>query len=366
MSYWPSSTLLTTALDDGATDAPADARAQLLAAINRLNAIATTSPPGFTRNLIINGCGDVSQRNGGSASVFAAGASGYGGVDRFYVANGLASGTITQGRATYGTAYLGMLPNAIQHTANIAGVGIGGSAFYSGITQRMEGTHTWHLAGKQVTVSFVFRASVVGTYCCSLNIGSTENISCVKTFTVTAANTPTAVTLTFPAIASLMSNADVMGVTIHIGALNTSTYQAGWVDTWLSGKFYTASGATNWGATNGAVIDVTMLQVEEGPFASPYQFRSLHDELMLCRRYWQSVTSLISAYAGAAGQELGDCVSIAPPVRTISNITKTASSTVNCASTGYSTSNGTARGYATAAAAGIVSATVRLDIDAEL
>jgi hypothetical protein len=181
-------------------------------------------------------------------------------------------------------------------------------------------------------VSFLFRSSVAGTFSCSLNLGTSETISCVKTFTVAAANTPTPITLTFPAITASITNGTQLSMGVHIGALNTGTFQTSSLNVWQSGStFYCASGATNWASLAGATIDVTMLQIEEGPYPSPYQFRSYQDEFAECQRYYRksspvgtaAVTTNSSGLVYASTNSTGIFsvnLSFSPPMRTVPTI----------------------------------------------
>ena len=51
-----------------------------------------------------------------------------------------------------------------------------------------------------------------------------------------------------------------------------------------------AASATTWYTTNDATFEITGLQLEVGPQATPFEFCSYDDELSRCYRYYQKIT----------------------------------------------------------------------------
>ena len=260
------------------------------------------------KNRIINGACNKAQR---AALVCSTGVSGYGGPDRFMAVNGNSAGgsfTQSQGSLTYNSKTL----NTVLQTVNTVVSSLTGTNWWSGIYQIIEGLNCYDLLGQTITISFLYQTNVSGTYSIALLDGTSSN-SYVSTFTAVA-GTPEAVSLTVTLPTTLaLTNNNASGLRILIGALNTVTYQqtTGNLNTWQSGNFISAQGATNWATTISNYIEVTNLQIEQSPIATLFEVKPFGVEDFLCYRYF---------YKHAAGT----------------------SSTYYCAGTGraYNTTNG--------------------------
>lgn len=256
-----------------------------LAIVDFQSRAGTVGPLSGDRNRVINGsCQIVNVAS--VASV--AGAPVYGGPELFAAFESTSAGgqfTQSQGSMTFG----GLTLKTVRQTVNTAPTSLATGDYWFGIDQRLEGFNVFDLRGKPVTLSFVFNTNVSGTYSVVLRDGDGTQ-SYVTTITADA-NTPQQVSIPLAAIpsAAALPNTAEIGLRINVGGLNTGTFQTATVNQWQSGNFFTAAGATNWGATADNFIELTNLQLEEGTVATPFIRRSYQQELALTQRYAELV-----------------------------------------------------------------------------
>jgi hypothetical protein len=293
------------------------------------------------KNRIINGACNVAQY-GAVAST--PGATFYGGVDRFVAINEASAGgqfTQSQGSITYN----GVTKNAVVQTVNTAVSSLTGINEWYGIGQRIEGINAHDLLGQPVTVSFIFNTNVAGTYTLALRDGSNAN-NYVTTFAASA-NTPVRVVVSVPAVPinAGIPNTSAGGMFLNIGAINQGTYQIAASNSWQSGKYFSATGATNWGATAGNFIAVTDLQLEAGSVATPFERRSYRYDLTECQRYYQiagngSFGAFETATSIGIAEKLTVNMRAAPTLSTIPGLTPAfRSSSTDFSTTTYVLSN---------------------------
>ena len=268
-----------------------------IASWNVMQSVATTGDATLTsinggqlaglRNRIINGACNVQQRSALAAPLGTNGL--YGGPDRFITSNN-AGGQFTQSASviTFG----GRNKYAIRQTVNTATTAFTTTSYWSGIVQYVEGYNCNDLSGKSVTLSFVFNTNLTGTYSVAIRAAGLTN-SYVSTFSATA-NTPSKVSITTTIPSAVLMGADNTNqLSVFIGCLNQATYQTATLNSWLSGNFISASGATNWAATAGNFIELTELQLEIGSVATPFEQRPYGMELALCQRYYETATQSV-------------------------------------------------------------------------
>ena len=240
------------------------------------------------RNRIINGNANIAQR-GTSFTVTPGLTTYYGGPDRFYATLGASAGgsfTQTQGSLVYG----GVTKNTVRQTVvspvtNLTGSG--NAYLWGGFQQRIEGYQVYDLLGQPITISFIFNTNVVGTYTISIVDGSNSN-TYLSTFTISAANTPTKISLTVTLPLTLsIPNSNAIGMYLQIASLNNNTYQSSTTGYWISSNFISASTQTNWALTASNFIELTELQLEPGSVVTPYEFRPFQVELAHCQRYYE-------------------------------------------------------------------------------
>jgi hypothetical protein len=278
------------------------------------------------RNRIINGACTVQQRNSIAIATTAGTAvSGYGGPDRYRCVN-IAGGTVTQSASTL--TYGGVTYFCVQQQATAVMTNNAGTNYWSGINQLIEGVNSYDLVGQPVAVSFLFQASVTGTYSVAVVCA---NYSYVTTINVTVANTAQKYTVLVPAIpaAAAIPNTNGIGLQIWIGGLSAGSYITTTLNAWQSGTFITATGTANWGLTANATIAATLLQVEAGTIATPFEFRQQKDAIAQCERYYQNYgTYKFWLYSQNAGVATGNTFGF-PMMRASPTVAYSASSITN-------------------------------------
>jgi hypothetical protein len=248
------------------------------------------SPPNSmgNRNRIINGDMRIDQRNAG-ASVTIGGSTVTYTVDRWYAYATQASKFSVQ-RST--TAPTGFTNSALITSLSAYSV-VSGDVF--GFVQPIEGFNFadlgWGTASAQtVTLSFVVRSSLTGTFGGSIRNGS-SNRSYPFTYTINAANTFETKTVTIAGDTTgtwATDNSAAAYVTFGLGVGSTYSGTAG---AWAGSQLWSATGATSVVGTNGATFYITGVQLEAGTVASPFERRDYGRELMMCQRYyWNTIT----------------------------------------------------------------------------
>jgi hypothetical protein len=169
--------------------------------------------------------------------------------------------------------------------------------------QRIEGQNLQSIkkgtsAAESLTVSFWVKSSNTGTYICEfLDTDNTRQIS--KSYTIDAANTWEKKIITFPPdTTGLFENDNLQSLNLNFwlaagtdrtsGTLNSSA----WASTTTANR---AVGQLNLANLSGNYWAVTGIQLETGTVATPFEMRSVGQELALCQRYYQ-ILKRMSAY----------------------------------------------------------------------
>lgn len=234
------------------------------------------------RNRVINGSCQIVNV---ATFVAANNTNGYGGPEMFYAQNAGAGGQFTQSQGS--VSFGGLTLKTVRQTVNTALTSLATGNYWFGIDQRVEGFNAFDLRGKPVALSFVFNTNVSGTY--SVAVRDRDGTQSYVTTITAVANTPQQISIPLAAIPSAadVPNTNEIGLRINVGALNTGTFQTATLNQWQSGNFFSASGATNWGAAVDNFIELTNLQLEEGTVATPFIRRSYQQELALTQRYYE-------------------------------------------------------------------------------
>ena len=246
-----------------------------------------TSPKTGFVNRIINGGMTIDQRNAGASVTNNNSGSQYS-VDRWLIYGTQSSKFTAQQDAGSVTLPVGFIDY----------LGITSTSAYSVgsledfvVLQRIEGFNIADLAwgtanAASVTVSFWVRSSLTGTFGGSLR-NSAANRSYPFSYTISAANTweQKSVTIAGDTTGTWLTTNGV-GISLAF-SLGAGSGASGTANAWSAGNFVQPTGATSVVGTNGATFYITGVQLEKGSTATPFEFRSIGQELALCQRYYQ-------------------------------------------------------------------------------
>ena len=245
------------------------------------NNISSVNSLGF-RNRIINGDMRIDQRNGGAAVTVNNGF--VWSVDRWGGEDG-SDGAFTLQQSTTVPSTGGFV-NSLQATVTTADT-VPAAGQYAVLTQFIEGFNIadfgWGTSSAvPVTISCWVRASVAGTYSCTLYNNGASRIN-PQPLVINAANTWEYKTITFAGDTSgtwLTNNG--RGIVFNIYLLLGTTGAAGW----NSGTHFGVTGQANLLATVSNTFNITGVQLEAGSVATPFERRDYGRELELCQRYF--------------------------------------------------------------------------------
>jgi len=256
------------------------------------------------RNLVINGDMQVAQRATSVASITAAS---YNTADRWQSVI-TTQGTWTQSvenDAPTGSGFAKSL-KMLCTTADASPA----AGDLVQITQRIEGQNIQHIkkgtsAAEQITVSFWVKSNVTGTYIVELyDLDNTRSVS--KSYTINASATWEKETITFPADTTGAfdnDNAGSLRLNFWLGSgtdYTSGTLATTWVATTNANR---AVGQTNLASAISNYWQVTGVQLEVGDTATPFEFKTVEDELLECQRYFQRFNGGYG-WVGAVGTSL--------------------------------------------------------------
>lgn len=164
---------------------------------------------------------------------------------------------------------------------------------YALIQQRLEGYDVQRIKkgssnAEPVTLSFWVRSSKIGTYIVELaDNDNTRKVS--RSYTIDGTNTWEKKILTFPAdTTGAFDNDNSSSLEIYWWLAAGSDFTSGTLNTSWAAPSNTnrAVGQVNFLDTAGAQFNITGCQLEVGPNATDFEFRSYGDELRLCQRYY--------------------------------------------------------------------------------
>jgi hypothetical protein len=245
----------------------------------------TTDRYGFV-NRIINGDMRIAQR--GTAAVTANNAFP---VDRFFVPFDTDGAFSAQQDSSAPAGFV----NSLKFTTTTEDATIGATQ-YAMVRQVIEGLNVadlgWGTASaKTVTLSFWVRSSLTGTFGGSLQ-NNAEDRSYPFSYTISSANTWEQKTITVAGDTTgtwLTTNG--RGIRLAWGLGVGSTY-SGTAGAWsATPSLYSVTGAVSVIGTLNATWFITGVQLEVGSVATPFERRPYGTELMLCQRYYESVST---------------------------------------------------------------------------
>ena len=247
------------------------------------------------RNLVINGAMTVAQR-GTSATAMTSG--GIFLIDRFKCIES-SNGEATVEQSTDTPAGFA---KSLKLAVTTADTDMGGGQ-YSQIKYVVEAQDLQRLNygtsdAETITLSFWVKSSKTGTYCISIVKHDSTAYFYVKEYTISSANTWEKKTITITPTAgstTLITNsagaiADDNGDGLQLGWFLSAgtTYNGATDDAWSSNSnHYATSNQVNWMDNTSNNFYLTGVQLEVGDTATPFEHRSVGEELSLCQRYYQ-------------------------------------------------------------------------------
>ena len=165
------------------------------------------------------------------------------------------------------------------------------SGDYFVYNQNIEGSNIDYLqfgtsSAKTITISFYVKSSLTGTFAMAIS-NSAYNRRQVQEYTINSANTWERKSLTFTGDTTGTWTTTIgtgMRLTWSLGG--GSTYYSASPGTWLATNDFTTSNAVNVVSTNSATWYITGCQLEVGSQTTPFEYRTVGEELSLCQRYY--------------------------------------------------------------------------------
>jgi hypothetical protein len=243
------------------------------------------------RNLVINGDMQIAQRSSSVAGI--TNSSVYSTADRwkFPTDNGTWTQSVENDAPT-GSGFRKSLKVLCTSSASPS------AAQLTYVSQTFEGQNLQHVkkgtaSAEQLTLSFWVKANVTGTYVIWVYDVDNDRQIC-SSYTVSASATWEYKTITFAADTTGAFDNDNAGSLVvgwHLSA--GSNYTTGTLpSSWQSyNGVNRAVGQVNVAAANSNYWQVTGIQLEVGNTATPFEFKSVEDELLECQRYYQVIVS---------------------------------------------------------------------------
>lgn len=246
----------------------------------------TDSVPIVALNLIINGAMDVSQRGTTFAGVGAS-ATEYT-LDRWLVyTSGSPQARATVTRET--TGVFGGFGNSAKIDCTTAEAAVGAGELWSW-QQRFQAQDFQQLrygnaAAKILALRFKIKSPKSGTHCVALYQPDATR-SYVREFTVASADTEEEITVTFPGDASgTINNDSGEGLRLTWPLVAGSDFQIA-ADAWTASEDYATASQQNLLDNTDNNFEITGIQLELGPLATPFEWQPLTQTLELCQRYY--------------------------------------------------------------------------------
>jgi len=240
------------------------------------------------RNFVINGDMQIAQRGTSTASITT---SGYRTADRWN-SDMSSLGTWTQSVENDAPTGSGFRKSLKMLCTTADASPAAGDYIY--VNQVLEGQNLQQIAkgtssAKQLTVSFWVKSNVTGTYILEFyDVDNTRQTS--KSYTVSASGVWEYKTITFAADTTGAfdnDNAASLGVNFWLSAgtnFTSGTLQSTWVSSTTANR---AVGQVNLASAISNYWQITGVQLEVGDTATPFEFKSVEDELLECQRYYE-------------------------------------------------------------------------------
>jgi len=258
------------------------------------------------RNLIINGAMQVAQR-GTSFSYAHDGTTAAYNLDRFNFGMRTTADEYDCTVAQVSDSPDGF-SNSLKITTGTAESAIGADEYYN-LYQPIEAQNLQLLgygtsSAKTMTLSFYVKSSLTGTFASSF-YQADDNRILNKTYTINSANTWERKTISIPAdTTGVIDNNNGGGMWVYWGFGTGSDFDGGTTATnwaaYTTTNFFDSSGSDALITTAGATWQITGVQLEVGEQATPFEHRSIGDELARCQRYFYKHLSQAWGFQTAA------------------------------------------------------------------
>ena len=248
---------------------------------------------GGRKNLIINGAMEVAQRSTSSTDA------GYGGIDRIShqfsgtdEAPTFAQVDVSSGTTPYTSGFRKALK--ITNGNQTGGAGSSDYLYFWYILEAQDVAKSgWNYtsASSYITISYWVKSSVAQNFYGMMQSddGTAQNYVW-ETGSLTA-DTWTKIVKTIPGNSNLQfdNNSSAGLYVAPIRAFDGTDRTASMsLETWAaySSSSRTPDATSTWYTTNDATLEITGLQIEVGPQVTPFEHRSVAEELLLCQRYY--------------------------------------------------------------------------------
>jgi len=262
------------------------------AELAKMGEVLTNSQIGGRRNIIINGAMQVAQR--------ATSATGLGDSDTYAVCDRwkLVKEATTAGRLTMSqdSSAPSGFGNSLKLDCTTADTSIAAGEVLL-LQQRIEGQNLQAFAkgtsdAKEFSVSFYVKGNASATYVCELH-DQDNSRQCSKTFNVTTSWTR--IELLFPAdTTGAFDDDNARSLNLNIALNAGSDYTSGTLNSSAFASNTDANryvGITSFFDSTDRTFFITGVQLEVGSQATPFEHRSFGEELELCSRYFQKISS---------------------------------------------------------------------------
>ena len=259
------------------------------AELAKMGEVLTNSQIGGRRNIIINGAMQVAQRGTSATST------GFQTCDRIqFLTNNTDNFAFTVSQSS--TA-----PDGFSKSQKLDCTTAESSLDADELARflyKIEGQDVQHFnygssASEEVTVSFYVRSNVTGVYTVEFRLNADGASTITKQYTISSANTWERKILKLPTnTATSITNDNSNGFEIAFCVAAGSNFTTGslgtsWATTATSSRY--AGQAANIMSSTDNEWYITGIQMEVGSQATPFEHRSVAEELRLCQRYYEVV-----------------------------------------------------------------------------
>ena len=250
---------------------------------NGAAALATFVSIPINKNILIGG--NFSTNPWQRGTIFTAAVNNTYQADRWALQHSTATGVMTVQKTADSptTAQAGMY---VQHCLDLAvttttTISAGSFCF---LAQRIEGFVWAQYAGRPITISFWVKATVTGIYC--VTVSADQNY--VAEYTINTTNTWEYKTITISAISAnpaVAGYVNTIACSIIFGIAVGSTFQTT-AGSWQTGNFFGTSNQVNGLSTTPGSFKLSLVRMESGLIATPFELDTEQQVLAACQRYY--------------------------------------------------------------------------------